>query len=202
MNTRIKVVAFAGQMGTGKTLCADYLCAQHGYVKVKMADPLKNMLRAIGLTNQHIEGSLKEEPLDLLEGKTPRWAMQSLGVEWGREQIGHSFWANIWAKEAQRHLTLGNPVVADDLRYINEAQAVKALGGVSVHLKRGELKDVKHSSELIDFKCDHTIINDQEDSYAITSLLDRIVNFDLFKSYQMEQPPQFFGDDPLAETNN
>lgn len=202
MKTRIKVVAFAGQMGTGKTLCADYLCAHHGYVKVKMADPLKNMLRAIGLTDAHIEGSLKEEPCDLLEGKTPRWAMQSLGVEWGRQQIGETFWANIWAKEAHRHLTLGTPVVADDLRYINEARAVKALGGVTVHLLRGELKDASHSSEIIDFKCDYKLTNNEEDEYGMFGLLDRIVNFDLFKSYQMEQPPQFFGYDPLAETDN
>ena len=199
MITRIKVIAFAGQIGTGKSLCADYLCATHGYVRVKMADPLKNMLRAIGLTTAHIEGSLKEEPCDLLEGKTPRWAMQSLGVEWGREQIGQQFWANTWVKEVERHLTLGTPVVADDLRYINEAQAVKAMGGVTVHLKRGELKDVTHSSELIDFKCDHTLNNNEEEAIGLMGMLDRIVNFDLFKSYQMEHPPEFFGDDPFEE---
>ena len=89
--------------------------------------------------------------------------------------------------------------MADDLRYINEAQAVKAMGGVTIHLKRGELQDATHSSELIDFKCDHTLTNNERESHGIFAMLDKIVNFDLFKSYQMEHPPEFFGDDPFEE---
>ena len=43
------------------------------------------MLYQLGLGEAHIEGALKEVPCELLGGKTPRYAMQTLGTEWGRD---------------------------------------------------------------------------------------------------------------------
>ena len=95
-----------------------------------------------------------------------------------------------------------NPRSGSRLEIHQRSTSSEGSGGVTVHLLRGELKDASHSSEIIDFKCDHKLTNNEEDEYGMFGLLDRIVNFDLFKSYQMEQPPQFFGYDPLAETDN
>jgi hypothetical protein len=49
--------------------------------QVKFAGPLKSMCMALGLTEAHIEGHLKEVPCELLCGQTPRHAMQTLGTE-------------------------------------------------------------------------------------------------------------------------
>ena len=119
------VVAFTGQAGAGKSTAARYLVERHGYKLVKFAAPLKNMMRAIGLTEEEIEGDLKEVPSGKLCGKTPRHAMQTIGTQWGRDCIGADFWIRLWLAEAAKH----ERVVTDDCRFPNEAKAVRKAGG-------------------------------------------------------------------------
>lgn len=123
------IVAFTGQAGSGKSTATKYLVEQHGYTLVKFAGPLKDMMRLIGLTEDEIEGSLKEKPCNLLAGKTPRHAMQTLGTEWGRNCIGDGFWINLWRERAVDVLAQAGRVVVDDCRFPNEAAAIRRLGG-------------------------------------------------------------------------
>ena len=141
------LVGFVGRIGSGKTLSADHLCAKYGYVKVKFASPLKDMLRAVGLEDRHIEGDLKEVPCDLLCGQTPRWAMQTLGTEWGRSLIGESLWGNLWQKRVVTLLNMNTNVVVDDIRFTNELERVQLLNGRVIGLRRNEHLDADHSSE-------------------------------------------------------
>ena len=97
----MRLVAFCGLMGSGKTYAADYLVQNFGYTRIKFAGVLKDMLRTMGLTDEHIEGELKDLPCDMLDGRTPRWAMQSLGTEWGRTCISENLWGNLWEREVQ-----------------------------------------------------------------------------------------------------
>jgi hypothetical protein len=65
-----------------------HLVNHRGFARVRFAGPLKAMMAALGCTNAEIDGDRKEVPCDLLGGKSPRWAMQTLGTEWGRKLIG------------------------------------------------------------------------------------------------------------------
>jgi hypothetical protein len=142
-----KVVALSGLAGSGKSTLADYLIERHGYVRVKFAGPLKKMMQAIGLSDEQIEGPLKEVPAPLLQGKTPRYAMQTAGTEWGRALIGEDFWTGLWTSTANEVLAQGKRVVCDDCRFDNEADAVRDIGGVVLQLVgRGGLPGM-HSSE-------------------------------------------------------
>ncbi|MBB5414081.1 deoxynucleotide monophosphate kinase family protein [Paraburkholderia atlantica] len=131
-----QVIALVGNAGAGKSTVADYLIAEHGYHRVKFAGPLKNMLRAIGLDDEEIEGSRKEQPCELLCGKTPRHAMVTLGTEWGRDLIGPEFWTGLWEEEVCAHLNSGLSVVVDDCRFPNELEAVKRRRGEAWHIVR------------------------------------------------------------------
>ena len=107
-----------------------------------MADPLKDMIRSLyrgagfdeETINRKIEGDLKEVPCDLLMGRTPRYAMQTLGGDWGRAMIDENFWVHQW--KSRRSLVPGL-VVVDDVRYDNEGEAVWDLGGLTVEVDRG-----------------------------------------------------------------
>lgn len=142
-----KVVALTGLAGSGKSTLADYLIARHGYIRVKFAGPLKQMARAIGLTDAHIEGALKELPCPLLQGKTPRFFMQQLGTQFGRDTVGQGFWTGLWGRTANDVLDHGGRVITDDCRFDNEADMVRGFGGVVVELQgRGGIAG-EHSSE-------------------------------------------------------
>jgi hypothetical protein len=140
------LVGITGRAGSGKSAASDAL-VEAGWVRMKFASPLKDMLRAIGLTDQHIEGDLKEVPCDLLCGQTPRHAMITLGTEWGREMIGGNFWMNIAANRIATAMAAGINVVVDDVRFDNEADLIKRLGGVVLSLERDSVLAIDHKSE-------------------------------------------------------
>lgn len=129
VRTAPKLVALTGAAGSGKSTVANYLVQRHGFVRVKFAGPLKAMCRAIGMSNEQIEGSEKELPSNELQGRTPRYVMQTLGTEWGRDLIGPEFWTSLWMASASRILDAGGKVVVDDCRFENEGAAVRRLQG-------------------------------------------------------------------------
>lgn len=133
------IVAITGRAGHGKSTVADYLVRQHGYTKLKFADPLKQMLRVLGLTDAHLEGALKEVPTPLLGGQTPRHAMVTLGTEWGRELIHADLWVDDWCRRVAEVLNGGGRVVCDDLRFLSEEAAVDRMGGYKLRVERPDL---------------------------------------------------------------
>lgn len=140
------LVGITGKAGSGKSTAAQVLI-DAGWVRVKMAGPLKDMLRAIGLTEEHIEGDLKEVPCDLLQGRTPRHAMVTLGTEWGRDMIGGDMWIDLARGRIQAAFAAGHSVVVDDIRFENEAAVIRDLGGAVVHIERDTDIAVAHKSE-------------------------------------------------------
>ena len=144
------LIALTGPAGCGKSTAAHRLGAWNlgGFHRVRFAGPLKAALRAIGLTEAQVDGDEKEIPCDLLCGKTPRHAMQTLGVEWGRTHIGADLWARAAMAQAEALRASGRPVVIDDCRFDNEAAAVAAAGGHVIYLTNRRAEGVpEHASE-------------------------------------------------------
>lgn len=72
-----------------------------------------------------IEGDLKETQVVSIPGApTPRWLMQTLGTDWGREIIEDSIWVDLAFDKIGRALGKGKSVVVDDLRFPNELIAL------------------------------------------------------------------------------
>lgn len=158
------LVVFTGFKGCGKTTASKFLSSAYGFKSLKFADGLKDMLRALGLNEREIEGDLKEEPCGILMGHTPRWAMQTLGTEWGRECISKDFWINLWVSRVRKTLHAGFGVVNDDMRFPNEAEAVKMLGGTIVRIygkNDKEAQEDTHASEshYSTIAADYSLIN-------------------------------------------
>lgn len=146
------IIGMVGYKGAGKTTAAQFLYSR-GFIRERFANPLKQMLKIIGLTDEQLDGGAKEIPLELLCGRTPRHAMQTLGTEW-RNMIGEELWTNIWKARvlhyinAHRDADFPPRVVADDLRFEHEARALLEFNGLLVEIKRpgcGRTSD--HASE-------------------------------------------------------
>lgn len=167
------VIALTGLMNAGKSTVADYLVTQHGFVHLKFAHGLKSMLRALGLTGDEIEGVRKELPCDKLNGRSPRYAMQTLGTEWGRVCMGQDFWVNLLVQKVQRFF-VHEHVVIDDCRFPNEARAVQQdLGGKVWRIVRGAgVVASMHASEVdqIGVAADTVVLNNG----TIDELLNKV----------------------------
>lgn len=142
----VALLGITGRMGSGKTTASQVL-VDRGWINIKMAGPLKDMARAIGLTDRHIEGDLKEVPCDLLCGRTPRHAMQTLGTEWGRDMIAPHVWTNIARTRIVDAMASGLSVVVDDIRFQNEADLIRDLGGMVLRIVRPDIAMQSHQSE-------------------------------------------------------
>jgi hypothetical protein len=159
------VVAFTGRAGAGKTTAAEAL-VRRGFVKVPFAAPLKFMLSAFlqhqgadqRLVDRMIEGDLKQEPSDLLGGVSPRYAMQTLGTEWGRHLLAGDLWIRAWRNSVEA--TGATKIVVDDVRFPNEVAAIRAMSGVVIKIE-GRAYDIEtaHSSEDVPGDFDIVIHN-------------------------------------------
>lgn len=124
-----KFIGLHGRKGSGKSTVADYLFSRHNCSTVKMAGPLKDMIRVLlrsgGLEEQFIERCVegtqeeKELPLDILSGKSTRHAMQTLGTEW-RDFIDPNLWVNLAVSNILSRLRKGETVICDDIRFMHE----------------------------------------------------------------------------------
>ncbi len=159
------IVAFTGLAGSGKSTAAAHLVNRHGFQRVRFAGPLKSMMAALGCTQEQIDGSEKELPCELLGGKTPRHAMQTLGTEWGRDLIASDLWIRAW-NAALAKVPAGVPVVVDDCRFPNEAEAVRVAGGVIIRIDRpGAGTTSVHSSEAHQLDAVETLRNIADERY-------------------------------------
>ena len=126
------IVAFQGQAGSGKDTAAEHLSKEYGFKRISFADPLRSVCKTVfGLTNDELfDRQLKERELDRWPYISPRQILQMVGTEMFRTHFP-GVWINAFMKIARQH---SNVVVAD-LRFPDEAEAVKNLGGVIIRVR-------------------------------------------------------------------
>jgi len=116
-----------------------------------------------------VSGDLKEVPTEYLGGRTPREAMQTLGTEWGRS-LSADLWVNAWRRRVDRDVEESKAnaedyiLIADDVRFPNEAAAIRSRGDIVVRVKRPGAgltgTTGRHASETEDLgAADMTIAN-------------------------------------------
>lgn len=156
-------IGLCGKKGSGKSHVAQSLVGSCGAKIIRFADTLKDMMRVMGFNEGQINGDLKEVACDMLNGKTPRYAMQTLGTQWGRNLLHENIWVDMLVAKAKRETGI---VVVDDVRFPNEVEAIRENGGVVVWLDRDSIYESgdTHSSETsVDASfCDLLIDNNQD----------------------------------------
>ena len=119
------LIGLTGAAGAGKGSVAARLVERHGFREIAFADPLYSAVSAIvALPVQTLKDrTVKEQPIPWV-GKSPRELLQLLGTEFGRRMVKDSIWIDL----AMR-LVDGRTVISD-VRFDNEAQAIRDRGGV------------------------------------------------------------------------
>lgn len=151
------IIGLTGKAGAGKDTLAQALTYQGDFIVLKFADKLKDMLCVLlDCTRDELEDrQFKEAPHPMLNGNTPRYAMQTLGTEWGREMISPELWVDSLRSKIE-FMQKRNPdrrinIVITDVLFPQEAQMIRELGGkvFEIHRDKNLLDESasSHSSE-------------------------------------------------------
>lgn len=130
----LPLIGLAGRKGAGKDTAAS-LIQQHmrGWERIAFADPIRAALSAMleGFNfGDYLTPERKEQPIPGLHGQSARTLAQTLGTEWGRDQVHPDLWITL----AMRQLDIAEQcdasgAVITDVRFPNEARAIRQRGG-------------------------------------------------------------------------
>ncbi len=138
---RARIIGVSGKMHSGKTTVAgilnDQLTMSEFYPKmIKFASPLYDIQRMVYERCNLPQPAIKDRKL-----------LQWIGTEWGREK-DKDLWTNIWRRDVRNYLfkftenRLG-VVIADDIRFDNEAKLIKEMGGVVINVESSD--EIRHA---------------------------------------------------------
>lgn len=130
------IVGLAGRARSGKNTAGAYLERAFNYRQYAMAGPLKEMVRiGLGLNPADFETTEQKEAVIEVYGRSYRHITQTIGTEWGRQLIHPDLWLIIARHRFEAMSRVGTPGVAiTDIRFENESEMVRDLGGIVVHI--------------------------------------------------------------------
>jgi hypothetical protein len=167
LQPRVTIVGLSGWARSGKDTAADYLVDNYGYTKFSFASPMKEAMYRLDpritineLSNTSLRIGVDVYGWEGLKERSPdvRGLLQRFGTEVGREMFGQDFWVDY----AMSQIPDGAKVVIADVRFPNEADAIKKLGGKVLRVEREGVTAVNnHASEsaLNDYTFDVVITN-------------------------------------------
>ncbi|MCK5307074.1 MAG: hypothetical protein KAJ73_00550 [Zetaproteobacteria bacterium] len=182
------IIGITGFKQSGKDSVAKILRLRHAHRVYGMADPMYMMMAVgLGIASEDVveAGRIDLSVLNRLGvsirvmydkeeiipeyGCSLRHIMQTLGTEWGRELISKEVWITRFGAWRDRN---GYPeyVAIPDVRFDNEALAIREMGGVMIEVRRPDMDGGDaHSSE----------------SGINTELIDHVIDNDCCKSILM-----------------
>jgi hypothetical protein len=164
------IVGVSGYARAGKDTLANVLVGRHGFERKAFADFLRDALYVLnpylapGVDLQSVvdlhgwDYAKTQGPID--QHKEVRRLLQVMGTEVGRKMLGEDVWVNALFNSLE---PTGNYVISD-VRFPNEYEAIKEVGGFVVRVERPGTQPVNaHPSEtaLDDHEFDMLFSNDR-----------------------------------------
>lgn len=181
----MSIIGITGRKFNGKDTLGKMLIQLYNYTRLAFADPLKEACKCVfSFTNEQVYGNLKEVVDDYWH-TTPRQVLQYVGTELFRDQLykimphlGVNIWVEALLKKAS-DIKQENPnarIVVTDVRFSNEVEAIKKIGGIVIRVKRPSVNITTdpHPSEVAidDLNVDYEIMNDG----TVADLEDKLNN--------------------------
>ena len=170
------IIGLSGFRGSGKDTVAAYLMKKHGFERKAFADPLKasvamlldipfsevdklknDTTTGIAIGRQDSQNNLV--PHSVMRSMTFREFLQRYGTESHRDVFGHDFWLE-YTLPSNGHYS-GNKIAVSDVRFANEAQRIRELGGFIWFIHRFTDREAidPHASEHLGFRVDVKVDN-------------------------------------------
>lgn len=179
------LIGICGYAGAGKDTAAAYLVERYGYERRAFADKLRDLAYQANprLTSgpQNYRGQLREIVdtfgWDSAKRESPdvRELLQGLG-QGCRSIFGDNFWVNLILPQWAFHGWAQKRIVIADVRYPNEVERIRLLGGMVVRVERPGIGPLNgHVSEHQSIRADQTVSNITGEPEVLHRALDRIL---------------------------
>lgn len=177
------IIALTGLQGVGKSTVMNiitnyYSTKSSESINLKFAQPLYDIQKLV------------YNRINRPNPNRDRTLLQDIGM-WGRNVINQDIWVDLWKEEVAniQKNSPGTLILCDDMRFDNEAKAVKDMKGIILKIeatvetraKRITLQNTQHVSELgiSPEYVDSIIYNDgtkEELEWDVLSALESILN--------------------------
>lgn len=150
------ILAFTGKKQSGKSTASNYIQNKTDAIRINFKDALITEVKhnfpqlldaMIQMMSQHYWNGLHEWTVErLIREKPPlmRALLQNYGTEVRRKDD-----PDYWVKQWKTKVDGMHSVICDDVRFLNEAQAVKDMGGKVIRIERYDMESADtHSSEM------------------------------------------------------
>jgi dephospho-CoA kinase len=165
------IIGICGKIGAGKSTVAGILEKHHNYTIISFADILKDIVSTMFLYPRHLlQGdSIKSrefrEQIDPIWAKnlnkpnwTPRMALQFVGTEIIRDTLCKDYFVRILEMKINL-LDNKTIIVCPDVRFLNEIEFIKSIGGHVWYVTKNEHSNVDTHSSENDISIDNESIN-------------------------------------------
>lgn len=200
-----KIIGICGLIGSGKGTVADILVDYHDFQKISFADKVKDGASAIfGWDRALLEGDTDRSRLwrekedefwtnETGSSVTPRLVLQLLGTDCMR----YGFYDGIWVSLVKKHM-VENPhhnYVIPDVRFPNEMNMIREMGGEVWQVRRGELPEW-FSSAILDNTTGSNLMDDQDVHVSEWKWIDSNDKFDqiVYNDSTLEELEKQVGD--------
>jgi len=156
------IIGITGYKGSGKDTIGKYLIDNYNYKRYAFADPLKEICQTLfSFNDEQLYGNLKEEQ-DQYWKNSPRYFFQKIGTDLFRNQIDQDFWIKVLERKIITNLD--QKIVITDVRFQNEFDMIKNLGGIVIRINNNnKIIQDNHESEqnINNFNVDYEINNNK-----------------------------------------
>ena len=146
------IFGLCGNAGTGKDSAIEYIkyCPYIKPVyKLALADPIREIGKIFGFSSKQMADRGLKETVDPYWGFSPRTFMQKVGTEMFRNCLREDIWIKLlekrindlkngrdFSKEPVQTIAPLSMIFITDVRFPNEAEAIKKLGGYIIKIRR------------------------------------------------------------------
>jgi hypothetical protein len=158
------IIGLLGKKNSGKTTIANYLVCDHNFVEYAFAEPLKKISSIFGFTDTQLYGTQKDKATNNDDlNISAREFMQKFGTEICREilpsiipDMDLSPFKNIWIKLMLNFVKKNSnkKICIQDIRFCNEADAVKSKQGILIKIIRKNNTDDEFSTHKSEIEID------------------------------------------------
>ena len=157
------IIGFTGLKQSGKSTASAFLQGQYGFVNLNFKSAMIEEIKKNFPTFLEAEANTHKCSVDDLFTSKPgsfRQFLQNYGTEL-RRGFDSNYWVNRWLATANKlWMSDQKNIVVDDVRFLNEAEAIRIAGGKIIRIvRKGQDTPDSHSSEteMAFIKPDQTI---------------------------------------------